>query len=127
MIIRPVSLLSTLLLLELEWTDSKTSIRLLVLNSLLITLSPLLLHNKLHLALCVFDHRGLYLKCGWRDVRCTAEGIFAGTNFMDVREGEHVSDGNIFQSGYCDQVPWSYEIFSACYCCDCVLRRLRAY
>jgi len=85
MIVGPISLLDTLLL-EFEWTDSKTRISLLVFYSLLITLSPLFLHNELHLALCMFDHCGLYLKRGRRDVRRPTEGVLARADFVNIGE-----------------------------------------
>lgn len=51
-----------LLLPKLERPNSKTSIRLLVLNSLLVTLSPLLLHDELHFAFCMLDYSSLNLQ-----------------------------------------------------------------
>jgi len=62
---------------ELEWTNPQAGISLLVLDGLLVTLSPFLLHNTLQLPLRVFDHGSGDFDHVGREMRCASEGVFA--------------------------------------------------
>lgn len=66
-----------LLLLELEWSNSKTRICLLVFDPLLVALSPLLLDHHFHLSFRMFYHCCLDLQSALGNKGCAAKSVFA--------------------------------------------------
>jgi len=57
---------------EFDVAYSKTGVRLFMLNSLLITLSPFLFENKLHVSFGMFDDRCFDFDAGLRNYGVTA-------------------------------------------------------
>lgn len=58
----------------------------------LVTLSPLLLEDMLHLPLCVLYNGGLYADGFWGKFRVSANCVIARADFVNSVEGKDVAD-----------------------------------
>ena len=93
-------------------TYPQTSVRVLVLDSLLVALSTLLLKHHLHLAFSVLNDCSFNLDAGWGDYWVSAKGIIPRTNFMYVLQSENVSNAHIFEMRDSEQVSGGEKVFT---------------
>lgn len=85
----------------------------LVFNSLLVTLSSLLLEFDLHGPFGMFHNGSLDLDVGRGYRWATAEGVLARTEFVDFVELEDVTDLHVFEVGDSEDVPGCKDVFFA--------------
>ena len=85
----------------------KSSIRLLVLDSLPITFSPLLLEDQFQSSLCVLNDGSLHLDLVRRDDGVSADGILAGPNLVYFVKGEDITNFDVAQAWDGKQISWS--------------------
>ena len=80
---------------KFEWSNSQASVSLLVLDCFFVTLSPLLLHDELHLAFRVFDYgSGDFDHIGY-ETRRPSESVFARPEFVDVFQFKDISNRDV--------------------------------
>ena len=114
------------LLWKINRANPETCVSLLVFDSFLVTLSPLLFEYDLHCALCVLHDGCLDLDCMWWDGGAATEGVLAGADLVYFGEGEDVADLDVVETGDGEEVAGCQEVFSASYGCHDISCRLVA-
>ena len=85
----------------------------LVFDSLLVALSPLLLEDHLHRALGVLHDRGFHFYASMRDERVASEGVVARAHFVDVPQCKDIADVGVLEVRYGEEVSRGENVFSA--------------
>jgi hypothetical protein len=113
---------------KLNVPNAQPRIGLLVLDELLVSLSPLFLEYKLHRAFGVLDDRGVHAySARWGDDRVPAQGVFTRAELVDGGERNNVADFGVAYPRDGEQVAGGQNVFSATESRDYVSGGLRAY
>lgn len=79
----------------------------LILDSLLVTLSPFFLEDHFHFPFGVFYYGSLYFDVVARNEWVTSEGVFTRPDFMYVTKVEYVTNMDVFEVRNGEDVAWS--------------------
>jgi len=89
---------------KVERSYAQTGVGLLVLDGLLVTLSPLFLHDDLHTAFRVFQDSCLDMHGTlWQDWG-PAKRVVSRTKFVYLIQLQDVSDADVFEAGYGEKI-----------------------